>query len=365
MTLPNLRGDVDPPQLELGQVSNNASLARSNSRSKGINFNTVSPLCVESHHSSKGAPPELKSSITEHLDALQIIQWQDSNGTATAARKSQSYDLNLESNIPSKQLSKLTIDEQLRLLALKEMSLVELKDTIVTLNARLRLSERELQRFRQTIQRNLHREVQVSGAGARIQRRERSDTLHPNGVLRDPRSYSRRSSRTKTAAKRDNTTINSEAGVAKKPINLPLVTRSESSSLWSNLPKPLSLILNLEEIIQSEPNKPTPSQNTHLCCRNGLRSKQELESSSLASLYPGASPLETLKETLAESLPFRDPEEMLHTVSTSLWSFVNEVKQNVLSPSAISSERSPTCDADTHSEFTGSEEEVDLALYST
>lgn len=353
----------------------NTSLSRSNSRTKGINFNTVSPI------SSKITTPR-KSSCLSNSDQSNRIN----DSLRLAAEKIEpgsgpllsSHDLKPEStNISSKQLSKLTIDEQLRLLALKEMSLVELKDTIADLNAKLRLSEKELQRFRQTIQRNLYREMQISSVDHLIQKRD----LPVSNVEKTPSNSSSARSRSRPSVRRasrtdcendSKTKIKATEPVhLKEPIRSPKMhAESDASSLWS---KPIAFIQNLDSMIQNEvdkaPLKHPDFRNSpkHLSHRTQYPSNGEhvrREPGALASLYANSGSLESFKETLAETIPFKDPEVMLQTVSNSLWSFMNEVKQNVLAPS-MSPELTIKSDFDALLDFASDEEDiVDLSIYS-
>lgn len=350
----------------------NTSLTHSNSRTKGINFNTVSPISSRMSTPRKASHLSISDQNNKSTDPLRLTG--EKNGIKSASFLS-SHDLKPEnSNISTKQLSKLTIDEQLRLLALKEMSLVELKDTIADLNSKLRLSEKELQRFRQTIQRNLYREMQISSVDHSVPKRELR-TLSPeqntpgvpkarsrSSVRKTPRAVPESNSRTKTKLSESNHLKESTC-----PPKVP--AESDTSSLWA---KPIAFIQNLDSMIQNEV-EPGYSKNPELRASprnsspNTYRASNNdhaREPGALASLYANSGSLESFKETLAETIPFKDPEIMLQTVSNSLWSFMNEVKQNVLAPS-MSPELASKTDFDALLDFESDEEDVvDLSIYS-
>lgn len=357
------------------------TLSRSNSRTKGINFNTVSP--ISSRISTPRKPSCLGNSDQGNkvTDSLRLAA-DKSYTRASEGPFSASNDLKPENtNVSTKQLSKLSIDEQLRLLALKEMSLVELKDTIADLNLKLRLSEKELQRFRQTIQRNLYREMQISSVDHLMQKQElrsrkpeKLPEKHSSTVpatrsrskstsRRAPRAVPETGSTTKTQTK--------ESDLLKELTRSPqLPAESDASFLWS---KPIAFIQNLDSMIQHDVDKkPSKSPELKSSSRNPSHNTYypsnsehvRREPGALASLYANSGSLESFKETLAETIPFKDPEVMLQTVSNSLWSFMNEVKQNVLAPS-MSPELVSKGDFDELLDFASDEDDVvDLSIYS-
>ncbi|OVF08451.1 putative topoisomerase I damage affected protein [Clavispora lusitaniae] len=188
-------------------------ISRTKSRSKGINFNTVSP--GQDTKAVKAPTPSITPSPVK--------------------KKPISSPLNHEFTLPSAdELSMLGIDEQLRLLALKEMAVVEIKDGISDLENKLLATEQDLGQLRRLIQRSLYREMTHSGPG--------------NGVEnQNPHSRSE---------------------------------EDPSSKLWSNLAKPISFIQSLDALIQHEFEKslepPGLSTKDH-------RSTQEMSSSEKAS----------------------------------------------------------------------------------
>lgn len=356
-------------------------LLRSNSRTRGINIKAVKALSLQ---------PTQKS-VKTRADLPLCTTVNSSQGISASQNRehvpekplqpplvpgAMSRDQKKEAaNVTAKQLDKLSIDDQLRLLALKEMSLVELKDSIATLNAQLRLSEKELQRFRQMIQRNLFREMQIAAVDSTALKKrnvQSNGSVSGSGSTRKPRSPSsnRKSSKAKSDAdppRRNKTDHSSEdkenTGTDDLISTLP-PEDSTSSTLWSNISKPMTFIQNLEGMIQSEmENQPRHHTLLHVPKQASAYDKPKAELGALASLYPTTQSLETLKETL-ETIPFRDPEVMLQTVSSSLWSFVNEVKQNVLAPNLAPEHLKNEIDnvSDCYSD---EEDVVDLSIYAS
>ena len=356
------------------------SRARPNSLSKGINLNTVSPQ------------PESP------------IPRSEPSGPASNGLNSPSSCPTIK--ISAKDAPKLSIDEQLRLLALREMALVELKDKIATLNAQFQQSEKELQIVRATIQRNLYREMHIA-AVANIEKRRwapsaqqpptkgsasRRPKLKLNALsksLKDSAGLALTGPDTGKAASTSLTsdsasvTVSEETSVKTSTLNL----RDARHEMWPGnaskdasrskevsrakvspetpssqftpsehfvrSPRPIALAANIET--------PLVEHKQSLYVQKLLRAGD----SALASLYASSGSLETFKEALAETIHFRDPEVMLQTVSNSLWSFVNEVKQSVLAP-AMSSGLLDNSDCETFSDRTSDDEAaVDLSVHSS
>lgn len=364
-------GGVAPLQTPLERISHEPALTRSNSRSKGINLNTVSPVLASKATFKRSQLSNLSNSYTHNIRASTRPQLSSDkpllDPEKTRPHTNESTDT---TNISSRQLAKLTIDEQLRLLALKEMSLVELKDTIATLNHRLHLSEKELQRFRQTIQRNLFREMEVSAVHTRKPKKDKMEPVVANGAVNSAHRRSRSRSSTRKQQPKVHHYAEStlpqkqlqDIDFANSPSEPPSIDHDdESSSLWSNISKPIAFIQNLEGMIQSEMERNIVHKSDE-----SFRSPRQFHQSSgnqawthdgegaVASSYSHAGSFETLREALTESIPFKDPEIMLQSVSNSLWSFVNEVKQNVLAPN-MSPENAAKTDVESISE---SEEEI-------
>lgn len=78
----------------------------------------------------------------------------------------------------------LDIDDQLRLLALKEMSIVEIKDSIGNLTSKLQRNENELHSLREVIQRSLYKELNSSSS------KLKKETLSNGFVTRPQRQNS-------------------------------------------------------------------------------------------------------------------------------------------------------------------------------
>lgn len=368
-------------KIPIDQLFHEPSLSCSKSRSKGINLKTVSPILTSKATFSKRTPLSGLSHSYSHNIKI------NSKSLLTAEKPLlDPQRLNLPGNanqdpvnISSKLLLKLTIDEQLRLLALKEMSVVELKDTIAALNHKLHHSEKELQKFRQTIQRNLYREMEISAAHHREPKKENLDPVVVNGLA----SAVQRRSRSRSSTRKQQPKIfrNGESIAPRKqhqhidPVTnqaklLSVDREGEPSSLWSNISKPIAFIQNLEGMIQTEmerslskrPDEPFGSPQNPIYQR-GSHDWTNSELGTGISSYSNTGSFESLKGVLTESIPFKDPELMLQTVSNSLWSFVNEVKQNVMAPN-INPDPTTKSDAESGSDC---EEEIfeDFSLPTT
>lgn len=191
-------------------------LGRSNSRTRGINFNTVSP-----------SPTALANvtSVVNNTSALANTPNLRHGSVGCAPRlrhKTPSPTTEQSFDTPLPPLSDLDVDEQLRLLALKEMAVVELKDSISTLKTRLDSTERDLHELRASIQKSLYRELNLQQVR--------------------PRSAShgrRRSSSSSTARSETSLLSTGTAG-------------DRLSKIWSNLAKPISFIQLLDTMLQNE-----------------------------------------------------------------------------------------------------------------
>lgn len=462
MSLPS-NGELDHFQTVEAKLHKKTSSLRYSSRSKGINLKTVSPLlatnnsgiltqsgnplcgkenmslllylttgsscqacqgCQTSESSDQASGKNDQNSVQNDLSSSKIDQTSRKNDSHASGESltqqglSPSSHLMDSAKISSKQASKFSLNEQLRILALKEMSLVELKDTIANLNVQLRQSERELQAFRQTVQRSLYREMQIASEDLLGHKKEKvlssqhtsskSNThksANPNtNKSANPKTHksansnthtnpnpnthtSATSSKEKSASSRPKATHLTRVPLKKPAVNQKSprertrdppsslkhtktpeqLTIDEPTSLWASISKPITFVQNLEDIIQHEMGV-SRTELHHSTQKALLGQKHELiekETSTLASLYANSGSLESLKDTIAETIPFRDPELMLQTVSNSLWAFVNEVKQNVLAPT-MSPEQLTRYDQESGSEFTQSDkdEPVDLSIYS-
>lgn len=297
------------------------SLTRSNSiRSKGIGLNlAVSPVnagigssAVHQRSVSNSSNVSSLAQVTEYGHDSQSPASYESHNRGSEDLK---YDVPLP---PSSEIASLGLEDQLRLLALKEMSVVEIKDSITSLQQKLNNHEKELHKLRELIQSLLYNELQINEKADQPQRRRQNS---------NPR----------------------EEAIANSRKNRKSAYIDDKSSLWSNLSKPLSLIQQFDTMLQNEfekslinhaPTKqtsqsqPVTNQQLHSTLHKH-RSRLSEDSSSSTSSMP--SPLKS-KSTKSDPINLDEliqeedhPEDMIHTVSNSIWSFMNEVKTNVLS----------------------------------
>ena len=250
------------------------------------------------------------------------------------------------------QLVGLDIDDQLRLLALKEMTIVEIKDSIANLNSKLDKQEKEVHKLREIIQRSLYKEL--SGAGSNtsyntaelVKNRQRKNSNPRDEAIASTRSRARRR------------TLSSSSHPTLSPIrdstgsSQPVAEDSKSSKLWNNLSKPLTLLQQFDTMLQNEfekslanssrdsgvgavtsTHKPRNSEDSITSVGSAsspLRAKST-KNANYEQLIPTVS-LNSANGNESEKYAFkRSSEEVLQTVSSSIWSFVNDVKTNVLS----------------------------------
>ncbi|ODV78983.1 uncharacterized protein CANTADRAFT_50784 [Suhomyces tanzawaensis NRRL Y-17324] len=258
------------------------------------------------------------------------------------------------------QLVALDIDEQLRLMALKEMCIVEIKDNISNLTLKLDSHEKELHKLREVIQKSLYRELKGNTSGVKT-RHQRQNSNPRDEAIASTRNKSRR--RTLSSSLHYQQAKDVSAAATTPSTTSQGGADKRNSKLWTNLAKPLNMLQQFDSMLQSEFEKSlvsTPhlqsqhpqhlsvdqsSGSTHYRSRNSedsissygsvpspLKSKSKPVSSiDLDKDFPEpASSSETLTATSLKP-PQRNTEDMLQTVSSSIWSFVNDVKTNVLS----------------------------------
>lgn len=250
------RKDTTPPPF---QLSRRLSVAKSSPRPKGLNLNTVSPS------------PNLKHSCTP--DTYGPQSWHE-------LVHSFEYDVSIP---PPQELEKISLNEQLRYLALKEMSVVEINDAINTLKGKLQEAEDDVASLRRVVQQSLFRE----------------------------------------------TRLNSPA----TPSEL-----ETGSRIWNNLSKPLTFIQQLDSLINTEFEKALAldQQDTLHAHPKG---QHTIKRPSRAAPSPLRDKSNTMTRENHKSLAVDD--DMFHTVSSSIWLFVNDVKTNIISSQ---DEKAPTCE---------------------
>lgn len=290
------------PQRRSGMVS------RSNSRSKGINFNTVTPSPLKTVNTiSHNKLPETVTS--KHQQRINSHGQIDRQSQGSAQKQHLHYDFVLPL---ADQLNALDIDEQLRLLALKEMNVVEIKDGISDLKNKLNQTERDLRQLRELIQRSLYKEMVVHSPKSPKQRNGQVRTRQRNVSGADGRSI--------------------ELKENQPPDRL--------SKIWSNFSKPITFIHQIDSMIQNEfekslggdyPSLPTnpPKESINDPSKEINHRQREYNSdpSPLKDRTNYNNPSSYYHNLLQYS---ESPEDMLEAVSSSLWSFVNNMKANML-----------------------------------
>lgn len=288
--LPDKNG---PRQVTLAK-QRKTPLSRSNSvRSKGIGLN----LAVSPVNSSPNPGNNATFSTTSNPTNFQQLQQVPEDLHTRSSSTSMSSHIDKEGPMTIEDVKNMDMESQLRVLASKEMNMVELKDTINNLTHKLNQQEREVKRLRQVIQRLLYSQLSQN----------------------QPESESE------------------------------LASLKDKGS-W-NLSKPLNWIQQLDSMIQSEfersliPQESTlqqsqqSQQNPHHLQQNQQYRKSRLSEDSTSSTSSIPSPLKTkstnsdpvnLDQYLDEGGTRETKEDMIQTVSSSLWSFVSEIRNNVL-----------------------------------
>ncbi|RLV89545.1 Topoisomerase I damage affected protein 11 [Spathaspora sp. JA1] len=297
--LPNLQTtpDCKSNHADFKTKSNSSSkLSRSASlRTKGLNIYAVSPIATTPTPTKPKTPiPNSAPKQTSH--------------------ESTKPDLKYDVALPEK-LSTLKIEEQLRLLALKEMSIVEIKDSIKTLHSKLALHEQELYKLRKSIQSSLHKEITNTVTAAA----------------------------TTTASKQPRTSRSNSKPTSNKP--RVLQESNAANSLWNGISKPLNMLdtylqQEFEKSIIPEQHQHQQQQQQHIASQTHKLTTHRSHSSSqgsYSSIGSNTSPLRGKSKTMNTT---HNPshnrhsfvtDDMIQTVSSSIWSFVNDVKSNVLS----------------------------------
>lgn len=333
--------------------------SKTGNKGRGISLNlAVSP--VPSGNVLKGKNTHSRSKSSEKVvNVLGLVNEREPDSSLEASSVPHaSEELKYEIPLPlDEQLFKMEIEDQIRLLALKEMSIVEIKDSISTLSAKLKRNEKELHKLREVIQRSLYKELNQSMTPSK----DKSEAqLKSERRLSNPREEaiaSTRSGRRRTISS-SSTSFESSSPIDSKPIN---DSQKKNSSIWNNLTKPLNLIQQFDTMLQNEFEKSLIPPD--MIDNERLHDTKRHSGDSFYSLESG-SPLRdknTRKESNANSSPSHNNRElednkkmsypsnynfnkddMIQSVSTSLWSFMNDMKTNVLS--SLSEEVNPGVD---------------------
>ena len=277
------------------------------------------------------------------------------------------YDVPLPLN---EKLREMSIDEQLRLLALKEMCLVEIKDQIQNLNSKLSSHENELHDLRQVIQRSLYQEL----SGATSNNNGQNDSMNDNndnnnnmdnnnnsnkhnknnGANFDRNSNSTTSillSRQRTNSNPRDQALESLRGRRRalligpnKEDEIKKTGEEDSKSkIWSGLTKSLNVLNQLDSFVSNEFEQSLKTNKDGQIAHSEQQQQQQKNhhsshkprksEDSITSVGTVSSPLQSRSaRSLLEYRASQDrkSDDMIHTVSSSIWSFVNEVKTNVL-----------------------------------
>ncbi|WEJ94919.1 topoisomerase I damage affected protein 1 [Yamadazyma tenuis] len=322
------------PSAKTINLSRKNPKSRSNSvRSKGIGLNlAVSPASISPNPNNNPAVFGSTSSpgTVSHLSQVPEDPVSRSDSTSPSVHGGPISELKYDIPLPSMaEVSDLDIEGQLRLLALREMSIVEIKDSIASLNSKLQHHENELRKLREVIQKSLYMELSNS---QNHEGRRRNDSNSTQEALANSKSH-----RGKLSLSQDKPDYSKDKG-----------------GLWSSLSKPLSLIQQLDTMLQNEFEKsltsPPPNQQTHPVRRH----KTRLSEDSTSSVSSVPSPLQSRSGRNDpvnldgyiegdETKP-KGPEDMMQVVSSSLWSFVSEIRNNVLNSMNDEDETSPYID---------------------
>lgn len=236
------------------------------------------------------------------------------------------------------QLNALDIDEQLRLLALKEMNVVEIKDGISDLKNKLDQTERDLRQLRELIQRSLYKEMVVHSPKSPKQRNGQARTRQRNTSGADGRSTERKENQ--------------------PPDRL--------SKIWSNFSKPITFIHQIDSMIQNEFEKSLGGDYPSLPInppKESIKDPSKEINHRQREYNSDPSPLKDRSNYNIPSSYYHNllqysesPEDMLEAVSSSLWSFVNNMKANMLA--TLNDQTEMTGKPPPESESAGSDDSV-------
>ncbi|CAI5759459.1 unnamed protein product [Candida verbasci] len=291
-----LRRSSSSSSSSLLHKESNSKPSRSNSiKNKGINIFAVSPINTTPTTITSNNSPSNTQKRRSSITSPSLPQVSEIPTTTT----SPNFDLPLPSH---SELMKMEIDEQLRLLAFKEMLIVEIKDSINNLNQKLLSHESELHHLREVIQKSLYQELKTDQSQQKIKTRQRQNS--------NPREEAIAAIGTR---KRSSSNQNDN-------------DNEKESKLWSGLAKPLNYLSQFDNMLQNEFEK-------SLINNEQKQHQSRLSEDSISSSGSASSPLrqKTRKAKAKQSQQSQSHDDMIQTVSSSIWSFVNEVKSNVLS----------------------------------
>ncbi|KAI5949225.1 hypothetical protein KGF57_004831 [Candida theae] len=312
-------------------------------KSKGLNVFAVSPLDTGSMSRSQSSEStssnansvKRRSSILSNNTQLPLLSESEDETCSSSPRRT-SLTPQSETALPSKDhLLQLSIDEQLRILALKEMAIVQIKEQMQNLKTKLHTEEGELHKLREVVQRSLYQEI--SGAASNT-----AATVNRQRTNSNPRDQAIESIRAKRR---------SSSGAARQLDAGSAEEGGRPSKLWSGITKPFNMLQQFDTMLQNEFEKslvldeekrrheqqrrgeqPLQLQSSRESNRVSQHSRRSEESTNGAGGV--TSPMQSgTAQSLSDyrSSDDRHSDDVIQKVSDSIWSFVNDVKQNVLS----------------------------------
>ncbi|EMG48366.1 hypothetical protein G210_1077 [Candida maltosa Xu316] len=329
----------------INQQAKPNGIRNSSSISKGLNIFAVSPLTKSpsvttvtniTTTDSSDTHPENPSHQRKPSYTSPSLPQVSENESKNYSQQGLRYDLPLP---PMQKLIAMDIDEQLRYLALKEMSIVEIKDNITNLNNKLKENQDELHKLREIIQRSLYKELSTGNAtvsGGRSEPSTNSQTSTTTTTNRPRQNSNPRDEAIARTKRRSSSIFHDSQTTAITPASSTSTTINpeSTSKLWSGLSKPLNLIHQFDTMLQNEFEKSLQSnQETQRILEKRLSHQSKSSEGSISSIGSINSPLQS-KAQISRPVSkqyYNKPDDMIQTVSSSIWSFVNEVKTNMLS----------------------------------
>lgn len=332
--------NTSSPIMELNSKSWETGGGNRGHKHKGINFNiAVTPSKNAEHGRQENRTNYKEGTSSTFNEAGETGLEEKSNVQVPATIKKLRYDVPLPAE---EQLINLTIEEQTSLLALKEMSVVYLKDSINQLTKKLDKSEEEVHKLREVIQRSLYKEVtpRYSREGEHFKSGRARQVSNPRDeAVANTQNKNRRKNRLSSGG---GATVMDDAvqneGESEKD------STKDGHSIWNNISKPLNLFQLLDNVLQRDVEKLLLLNNQDSPSKNTSKSYSALNSDRRADILIGSkvrnksdfhgAPYtiggqENEKEETTKGQHAQD--DFLHSVSSSIWSFVNEVKTNVMS----------------------------------
>lgn len=335
-----------PPAKEDSPKNREARGSNRSHKHKGINFNiAVTPSTTTEDGKSKSQINSREKEASGSVEGDKSKVEEQSNNAVPAAIKKLRYEVPLP---PEEQLANLTIEEQTSLLALKEMSVVYLKDSINQLIRKLEKSEEEVHKLREVIQRSLYKEVtpKYTKEGEDTKGARPRQVSNPRDeAVANTQNKSRRKSKLSSGGRATSMDeqLQSEEQTQQS-------SAQGSHSIWSNIAKPLNLLQQFDTMLQNDVEKlllqdsqDSPADGTMKADTNAS-SERRINNDKRMDILRGSKMRDRNHfQDLSERNGGQDnnehsqasdqkvPDDFLQTVSSSVWSFVNDVKANMMS----------------------------------